>query len=232
MNLASRIQSLGQENNILVSGEFYDKIKNNSAFSVVSLGQFEFKNVAKPLEVLALCNEGLSIPRRSKMEGKLRKKSRLKQFIVATSLILFCAAVFFIIKTFLPGASASTSKEQSIAVLPFVDMSPDKDQEYFSDGMSEELLNLLSKIPDLKVISRTSSFSFKGKNEDVRKIGENLGVANVLEGSIRKSGSKIRITAQLIEVQEGTHLWSETFEREMSDVLLSRTKFQKRSLTF
>ena len=100
VNLASRIQSLGQENNILVSGEFYDKIKNNSAFSVVSLGQFEFKNVTKPLEVLALCNEGLSIPRRSKMDGKLRKKSRLKQLIVATSLILFCAAVFFIGKTF------------------------------------------------------------------------------------------------------------------------------------
>src|SRR5688572_8937959 len=114
VNLASRIQSLGQENNILVSGEFYDKIKNNSAFSVVSLGQFEFKNVTKPLEVLALCNEGLSIPRRSKMDGKLRKKSRLKQLIVATSLILFCAAVFFIGKTFLPGESVAASNEQSI----------------------------------------------------------------------------------------------------------------------
>jgi len=228
VNLASRIQSLGQENNILVSAEFYDKIKNNSAFSVVSLGQFEFKNVTKSLEVLALCNEGLSIPRRSKMEGKLRKKSTLKKLIIATSLILFCAAVFFIGKTFLPGESAAASNEQSIAVLPFVDMSPDKDQEYFSDGMSEELLNLLSKIPDLKVISRTSSFSFKGKNEDVRKIGENLGVANVLEGSIRKSGNKIRITAQLIEVREGTHLWSETFEREMSDVFAIQDEISKK----
>jgi TolB-like protein/tetratricopeptide (TPR) repeat protein len=106
-------------------------------------------------------------------------------------------------------------------------MSPDKDQEYFSDCMSEELLNLLSKIPDLKVISRTSSFYFKGKNEDVRKIGEHLGVANVLEGSIRKSGDKIRITAQLIEVRNGTHLWSETYDRELQDVFVIQDEISK-----
>ena len=117
-------------------------------------------------------------------------------------IILFFAAGFFIYKTFFTERSGSVTNEQSIAVLPFIDMSPAKDQEYFSDGMSEELLNLLSKIPGLKVISRTSSFSFKGKNLDVRKIGENLGVANILEGSIRKSGNIIRITAQLIEVQK------------------------------
>ena len=97
-------------------------------------------------------------------------------------------------------------------------MSDDKEQEYFSDGMSEELLNLLSKVPDLKVISRTSSFSFKGKNQDVRTIGDALGAANILEGSVRKSGNMIRITAQLIETKNGTHLWSETFDREIKDV--------------
>jgi TolB-like protein len=89
-------------------------------------------------------------------------------------------------------------------------MSPAKDQEYFSDGMSEELLNLLSKVNDLKVISRTSSFSFKGKNVEVRKIGKVLGVANVLEGSVGKSGSTIRVSAQWGEGERGTHLWSET----------------------
>ncbi|MDP9230648.1 MAG: adenylate/guanylate cyclase domain-containing protein [Bacteroidota bacterium] len=228
VNVASRVQSLGQENTILVSGEFYDKIKNNSSFSAISLGQFEFKNVAKPLEVFALSNEGLFIPQRSKMEGKLKKKSRKKRFIFATSLIiLFCAAGFLIYKTFFTGMAASGSNDQSIAVLPFVDMSPAKDQEYFSDGISEELLNLLSKIPYLKVISRTSSFSFKGKNEDVRKIGEDLGVANILEGSIRKSGNKIRITAQLIEVRKGTHLWSETYDREMQDVFVIQDEISK-----
>lgn len=224
VNVASRVQSLGQENTILVSGEFYDKIKNNLSFSTVSLGRFDFKNVVTSLEIYAVSNEGLFIPQRSKMEGKLKKTSGKKGIIIATSLIiLFCAAGFLIYKRFLTGKA----NDQSIAVLPFVDMSADKDQEYFSDGMSEELLNLLSKIPSLKVISRTSSFSFKGKNLDVRKIGENLGVENILEGSIRKSGNTIRITAQLIEVRNGTHLWSETYDREMKDVFVIQDEISK-----
>ena len=105
---------------------------------------------------------------------------------------------------------------QSIAVLPFVNMSEDKD--YFADGLSEELLNLLARVPSLKVAGRTSSFAFKGKNDDLRKIGAALDVAHVLEGSVRKSGSKLRITAQLIKVEDGFHLWSETYDREMTDV--------------
>src|SRR5258705_7570229 len=195
VNVASRVQSLGQENTILVSGEFYDKIKNNPSFSTVSLGRFDFKNVVTSLEIFAVSNEGLFIPQRRKMEGKLKKRPGKKRFIIAVSLIiLVCTAGFLIYRTYFTGNAASGSNDQSIAVLPFVDMSPAKDQEYFSDGMSEELLNLLSKIPTLKVISRTSSFFFKGKNLDVRKIGENLGVENILEGSIRKSGNTIRIT--------------------------------------
>ncbi len=228
VNVASRVQSLGQENTILVSGEFYDKIKNNPSFSTVSLGRFNFKNVVTSLEIFAVSNEGLFIPQRSKMEGKLKKASGKKRFIITTSLIIFfCAAGFLIYKTFFTEKNATGTNDQSIAVLPFVDMSPAKDQEYFSDGMSEELLNLLSKIPALKVISRTSSFSFKGKNIDVRKIGEDLGVENILEGSIRKSGNTIRITAQLIEVQNGTHLWSETYDREMKDVFVIQDEISK-----
>jgi len=228
VNVASRVQSLGQENTILVSGEFYDKIKNNPSFSTVSLGRFGFKNVVTSLEIFAVSNEGLFIPQRRKMEGKLKKSSGKKRFIMATSLIVFvCAAGFLTYKTFFTGKGASGFNDQSIAVLPFVDMSPAKDQEYFSDGMSEELLNLLSKIPTLKVISRTSSFFFKGKNLDVRKIGENLGVGNILEGSIRKSGNTIRITAQLIEVKNGTHLWSETYDREMKDVFALQDEISK-----
>jgi TolB-like protein/Tfp pilus assembly protein PilF len=114
-------------------------------------------------------------------------------------------------------ANVNTS-DRSIAVLPFADMSAANDQEYFSDGLSEELLNLLAKIPSLKVISRTSAFSFKGKNEDIRMIGEKLGVAYLLEGSVRKSGDKVRITAQLIKASDGSHLWSETFDRDMHDI--------------
>jgi TolB-like protein/tetratricopeptide (TPR) repeat protein len=114
--------------------------------------------------------------------------------------------------------SESDSTENAIAVLPFADMSPEGDQEYFSDGLSEEILNLLAQIKELKVIGRTSSFAFKGRNVDLRKIGEQLGAAYILEGSVRKSGDQLRITAQLIEADNGTHLWSESFDRQLENV--------------
>ena len=114
-----------------------------------------------------------------------------------------------------PATAAATP---SIAVLPFADMSPGKDQEYFSDGIAEEILNALAQVDGLRVIGRTSSFSFKGKTEDLRAIGEKLGVAHVLEGSVRKEGNRLRITAQLIEAAGGSHLWSKTFDREMKGI--------------
>ena len=109
--------------------------------------------------------------------------------------------------------------DKSIAVLPFADMSQKKDQEYFGDGMAEEILDLLAKIPGLTVIGRTSSFQFKGKNEDLRKIGTELNAAYVLEGSVRSSGDQVRITAQLINAKTGAHEWSETYDRPIGDVL-------------
>ena len=117
------------------------------------------------------------------------------------------------------GAPAeSAAPQKSIAVLPFTDLSPAHDQEYFSDGMAEELLNALAKLKDLKVAGRTSSFSFKGRNEDLRAVGKTLGVANILEGSLRKQGDQVRITAQLIQVSDGFHLWSDTYDGDLSDV--------------
>jgi len=112
--------------------------------------------------------------------------------------------------------ATTTSIEQSIAVLPFVNMSDDAD--HFADGLTEELLNLLAKNRDLKVTGRTSSFAFKGRNDDLRGIGEALGVAKVLEGSVRRSGERLRVTAQLINVEDGFHLWSETYDRDMADI--------------
>ena len=114
--------------------------------------------------------------------------------------------------------AAPTVDDRSIAVLPFVNMSSDKEQEYFSDGLSEELLNLLAQVPQLRVIARTSSFSFKGKAADVAEIARKLNVANVLEGSVRKSGDTLRITAQLIRTSDSSHLWSETYDRKQTDV--------------
>lgn len=113
---------------------------------------------------------------------------------------------------------ASEQPDYSIAVLPFVNMSRDEDNEYFSDGLSETLLNLLTRIPDLQVAARTSSFKFKGMNEDMRLIGEQLNVAHLLEGSVQRSGDRVRITAQLIKVADGYHLWSQTYDRTLDDV--------------
>lgn len=109
-------------------------------------------------------------------------------------------------------------KQKSIAVLPFKDLSQTKDQEYFSDGLSEELLNVLNKVPEIKVISRTSSFSFKGKNEDLHTIASKLGVDHILEGSVRKAGNKLRITAQLVRAVDGIQLWSETYDSQVTDI--------------
>jgi TolB-like protein/tetratricopeptide (TPR) repeat protein len=143
--------------------------------------------------------------------------------------VLAVALVFFAIDKYVLDAETTpatnvareivaTVAKQSIAVLPFVNMSSDPEQEYFSDGLSEEILNLLAKIPELKVIGRTSSFAFKGKNEDLRGIGQALGVSTVLEGSVRKSGERVRITAQLIDVTDGAHLWSDTYDRTITDI--------------
>jgi adenylate cyclase len=219
VNVASRVQSLGQENTILISGEIYDKIKNNDSFKTVSLGFFHFKNVDKPLEIYALANEGLLVPHRKKMQGKLKAKNYQRQSIFITALvILIVAAAFFIYRNFFSKDNQSQSTDKSIAVLPFVDMSSDKDQEYLGDGLAEEIITTLSGLKELKVVGRTSSFQFKGQKVDLRDIGDKLNVGTILEGSVQKSGNKIRITAQLIRVKDNFHLWSQKYDREMTDI--------------
>jgi serine/threonine-protein kinase len=118
-----------------------------------------------------------------------------------------------------PGLSAASANLQpSIAVLPFANLSSDKENEYFSDGLSEEIITALTHVPGLKVIARTSAFAFKGKQEDIRRIAQALGVANILEGSVRKSGNRMRVTAQLINASDGSHIWSERYDRDLEDV--------------
>lgn len=118
------------------------------------------------------------------------------------------------------GRAHAGQARSSIAVLPFTNLSGDPARDYFSDGMSEELLNLLARVPGLQVASRTSSFAYKGRNVDIREVGRELGVETVLEGSIRQSGDQVRITAQLIDAESGFHLWSETYERRLEDIFL------------
>jgi len=163
-------------------------------------------------------------------------RSRYQVAIVAATLVAVSIAGLVAYRLWLPGhqviapapaVAAGTPAtvtaepvipEKSVAVLPFVDMSEKKDQEYFSDGMSEELIDMLTKIPDLKVPARTSSFYFKGKQATIAEIAKALGVAHVLEGSVRKSGNTLRVTAQLIRMDSGYHMWSQTYDRNVKDI--------------
>jgi adenylate cyclase len=182
VNLASRIESLAIPGGIFISEKVYDEIKNHDAFTTQELGYFELKNIKLPVRIFAITNEGVAVPKRENLRGKLK------------------------------------STNNRLAVLPFVNMSPDPDNEYFSDGITEELLNALTRVEGLQVTSRTSAFAFKGKNHDIRDIAIQLNVDKILEGSVRKSGNRVRITAQLINAADGYHVWSENYDRDLTDI--------------
>ena len=233
VNVASRVQSLGQANTILISEEFHDKIKNNTSITTASLGRFDFKNVDRPMEVFAFTNKGLSVPHRKSLEGKLKEKKTFKRTMIAiVSVIALLTAGFFIYKNFIARNSSAAPKDKSIAVLPFTDLSPAKDQEYFSDGLSEELITALAKIPDMKVAGRTSSFSYKGMNsKDLKVIGDELGVSTILSGSLRKSGNQLRITAELINTSDGFNIWTDSYDIELTDIFSVQDQITRSIMT-
>jgi TolB-like protein/tetratricopeptide (TPR) repeat protein len=178
-----------------------------------------------PVVILAwgfeLTPEGVKTQQEADVAG-LSSRLRGRRVNLALIGVLFCAAALFWVGRQSgqrgPQTDAPIADEASIAVLPFVNMSADKDNEYFSDGLSETLLDMLAQVPALKVPARTSSFAFKGKSEDVRGIGVALGVANLLEGSVQKAGTQMRITAQLVRTSDGAHIWSKHFDRKLDDV--------------
>ena len=185
--------------------------------------------------VFELTPDGLKKDRdvdRSKPRSELadQKLDRVIMLVLAVALAYFAFDKFVLSQSREATIAESARREgrtealvesygdKSIAVLPFVNMSSDEEQEYFSDGLSEELLNLLAKIPELRVTSRSSAFAFKGEKIDIREVAKKLNVAHILEGSVRKSGNQIRITAQLIEASSDTHLWSETYDRALINI--------------
>ncbi len=158
-------------------------------------------------------------PDLQRLVDKALAKNPSERYQSAADLVADLSTIHRSFSSGLSGASESIAGERpSIAVLPFANMSADAENEYFSDGLTEELLNVLAKSPELKVTGRTSSFAFKGKQEDLRVIGQKLGVGTLLEGSVRKAGNRVRITAQLVNVADGFHLWSETYDRIVEDV--------------
>ena len=189
VNTAQRIQTVAEAGQIVVSGDVWRQLRNRSTFRFEPLGERELKGV-----------ESLDL-------------------YVVTEVARPRAAAVAADRSASPEPTAAAAPtERSIAVLPFMNLSSDPENEYFSDGITEEILNALVKVSDLKVASRTSAFAFKGHQGDVREIAEKLGVATVLEGSVRKAGNRVRITGQLIGAQDGYHLWSETYDRQLEDI--------------
>jgi adenylate cyclase len=200
VNLASRIESLAVAGSVLISDKIKDEIKNHPEFRTISMGTYHLKNVERTVEVFALNDDGIIKPDISALNGKaVPVKPILKKVPSAHKTM---APVF----------------RHSIAVLPFQNMSNDPDQDYFSDGVAEEILNSLSTLKQLKVAGRASSFQFRGNERDLREIGEKLGVKTVLEGSVRRQANRIRVTVQLVNIQDGYQLWSQRYDRNMDDI--------------
>jgi serine/threonine-protein kinase len=182
-----------------------------------------YSEIGELIEDLRSCAEALEPAKATTLLGvDAPSRSRQNRLgIAAGILVLVCLSIIgilFLRESKEPATALKGKTYSSIAVLPFADMSPDKDQEYFCDGISEELINALAQIEDLRVIARTSAFSFKGQNIDIREIADKLDVETILEGSIRKSGNRLRITAQLVDVSTNDHVWSERYDKEAKDI--------------
>src|SRR5215813_13342887 len=218
INIAQRVMDCADAGHILLSKHVAEDLEQYARWKPLlhELGPCEVKHGVR-VDLFNLYSEEIGnskLPDKLQAAKKHRAKVRWSAFAVAALVLaLIISGVFYFARR-----PAITAADNSIALLPFVNMSEDKTNEYFSDGISEELLNLLSKIPQLKVAARTSSFSFKGKGVEIPEIARQLHVANVLEGSVRRSGDQLRITAQLIRAAEGYHLWSETYDRKMDDI--------------
>ncbi len=224
VNIASRIEPLASPGGICLSMDVERQIRNAVETRFEKLAPTELKNISVPMDLFRIV---LPWEHQQKAEGGRTKEYRAKgsgvpwhEIVIGALLVAALAggAYLWFHRSSHPEAANAAVAEKSIAVLPFVNMSSDKDQEFFSDGISEELLNLLAKVPQLQVAARTSSFSFKGKPVEISEIAKKLHVANVLEGSVRKSGDQVRITAQLIRAAEGYHLWSDTYDRKLDDI--------------
>jgi TolB-like protein/Flp pilus assembly protein TadD len=221
INMAQRVMDCGDTGHILVSKHVAEDLEQYDRWRPMlhDLGSCEVKHGVR-LDISNLYSDEVGNPQLpKKLEAVRKHRAHLRWAAVAIGLLVLGAIVAaFMIVSRGPTTSLTAIPEKSIAVLPFVDMSAGKDQEYFSDGISEELLNLLAKIPQLQVTARTSSFAFKGKETGIPEIARTLHVANVLEGSVRKAGNSVRITAQLIKAGTDTHLWSQTYDRKLDDI--------------
>ena len=225
VNLAARLEGLAEPGSVLVSRTVFDHAKGKVAAVFEDLGEQELKNIAEPVRVfrVSMGSEVTETP----TVAKVTSRSRRLPVIAATAVLLVVAAGAALwLKPWEPHEEPASIERMafplpdkpSIAVLPFTNLSDDPSQEYFADGMTEDLITDLSKISGLFVIARNSSFSYKGQQVKVRQVAEELGVRYVLEGSVRRDGDQVRINAQLIDATTGGHLWANRFDRDLGDI--------------
>ena len=222
VNVAARIEALAEPGGVYVSGSIHEQISGKTNLDFEDLGKHDLKNIAQSVRVYRVILDPSLV-----IAGKLgTSKYGFLPKIALSTLVIVCVALVVWYRPWVPSIDASPidtaapidASKPSIAVLPFINMSGDQEQEYFADGMTEDLITDLSKVSGLTIISRTSTFVYKGKSEDVRAVAKALGVQYVVEGSVRKIGKKIRLTAQLIEAKTGKHLWAERYDRNFDDV--------------
>jgi len=218
VNIAARIENLSNAGGICISHSAYDQIRNKLKFGYEYLGEHEVKNIREPVKAYHVLMAPEFEGQRIGFEKKT-PKTRWMGVAAAVVIIVIGLLIYQVYqsKQILPVKEALAEKP-SIAVMAFDNMSNDPEQGYFGDGISEDLITDLSKIPDILVISRLSSFTYKGKNIKVQQIAKELGVRYVLEGSVRKAGNTIRINAQLIDATNGHHLWAERYDGGMNDI--------------
>src|SRR5216684_1965730 len=239
VNVAARRESLADSGGICISDTVHAQIRNKLPLSYEDLGEQQVKNIAQPVQVLRVMLEGAT---HTTAKRPLRKHWRGGVFSLA-GLALIAVVIVFVQHLSLrpPTTTASIPPAQppalplpdkpSIAVLPFINMSGDREQEYFSDGITEDLITALSKLPVLFVIARNSTFTYKGKAVKVQQVGRELGVQYVLEGSVRKAGNQVRVTAQLADATTGDHVWAERYDRPLQDIFAVQDNIVQRIVT-
>jgi TolB-like protein/class 3 adenylate cyclase/Flp pilus assembly protein TadD len=241
VNIAARVEALSQAGGICISGRAYDQVANKLGLEYENLGEHQVKNITTPIRVFRVLSlPGAAAHRVVKAKEAMAKKWSKIALAVTAAIVVIAAATavwnYYLRST--PIETASVNKmafplpdKPSIAVLPFENMSGDPEQEYFSDGITEEIITALSKIPKLFIIARDSTFTYKVKPVKVQRVSEELGVQYVVEGSVRKAEDRFRITAQLIDALSGRHMWAEKYDRDVKDIFAVQDEITKKIIT-
>ena len=226
VNIAARMEALAEGGGVCISSTVYDAVEGKLSFGFDFLGEQQVKNISKPVRVYRVRAEPR--PPSARPRSKRRMQWQIAVLALALILLLLGAVGAWLLREHggptPQGAVEATAtgmpKGPGVAVLPFVNLSGDANKEYFSDGLTEDILTELARVRDLRVLARNTTFQYKGKAADVSKLGRELGVRYVLEGSVRRAGDDLRVTAQLIDAETGAHIWADKFDRKMADVFL------------